>query len=255
MIVLGLDTATSATAVALRLGDGTSFELRDDPPLGAHPGHATRLLGLAHELLAEHGVGWQQLDRVAAGCGPGTFTGLRVGLATAHGIAQSLGVELVAVSSLRALAHAAEQSGLATPLLSVIDARRREVFAALYGAGAEQLLAPRPLAPAAIGELLAEAAGCGELPRESRAGATAGAPGTEPLAGGLTALGDGALRYRAALELAGLRVEREGSPLNRVSAVSICELGATAAPAGDAVLPDYRRRPDAELAQAAGATR
>ncbi|MHB8531627.1 MAG: tRNA (adenosine(37)-N6)-threonylcarbamoyltransferase complex dimerization subunit type 1 TsaB [Solirubrobacteraceae bacterium] len=237
MIVLGFDTATSATAVALRLADGTSFELRDDPPAGAHPGHATRLLSLAHELLDRQGVRWQQLDRIAAGTGPGTFTGLRVGLATAHGIAQSLGSELVAVSSLRALARAAEQEDVATPVLAVIDARRREVFAGLYGPGAEQLLEPRPLAPAAIGELIAHAAEhCGGARRHA-----------------LAAFGDGALRYRTVLEQAGLRIDADSSPLHRVSAASICELGAAAQPAGNPVLPDYRRRPDAELAQA-GAT-
>ena len=232
MIVLGFDTATTATAVALRIADGSSVELRDDPQPGAHPGHATRLLALAHELLAQAGVAWKQLDRIAAGAGPGTFTGLRVGLATAHGLAQSLGAQLVAVSSPRALAHAAEAQGIATPLLAVIDARRREVFAGLYGAGAEELLAPRPLAPAAVGELLEE-------PRP------------------LSALGDGALRYRTALEQAGLEIPPDDSPLHRVSAVAICELGTRTPPGPSpaAVLPDYRRRPDAELAQSAGGPR
>src|SRR5580700_7249570 len=104
MAVLGFDTSTSATAVALRLRDGTTTQARDDPPAGAHPGHATRLLGMAHQLLAGAGVGWSHVDRIAVGLGPGTFTGLRVGVATARGLAQSLAAELVGVSSLRALA-------------------------------------------------------------------------------------------------------------------------------------------------------
>jgi tRNA A37 threonylcarbamoyladenosine modification protein TsaB len=75
MIVLGFDTATSATAVALRLRDGSALERRDDPEPGSRPGHATRLLGLAAELLAEAGLGWREVERIAAGAGPGTFTG------------------------------------------------------------------------------------------------------------------------------------------------------------------------------------
>src|SRR5580700_5739702 len=113
MAVLGFDTSTSATAVALRLRDGTTTQARDDPPAGAHPGHATRLLGMAHQLLAGAGVGWSHVDRIAVGLGPGTFTGLRVGVATARGLAQSLAAELVGVSSLQALAVASLRAGAA----------------------------------------------------------------------------------------------------------------------------------------------
>ncbi len=90
MIVLGIDTATSSTAVALGLSDGSTIERRDDPAAGAHPGHATRLLEMTEELLAETGTTWPQIERIAVGAGPGTFTGLRVGIATARGLAQSL---------------------------------------------------------------------------------------------------------------------------------------------------------------------
>ena len=107
MIVLGIDTATAATAVAVRADGAPLGERRDDPAAGAHPGHATRLLAMAHELLDETGIPWSALDRVAVGVGPGGFTGLRVGVATARGIAHALALELVGVSSLRALALAA----------------------------------------------------------------------------------------------------------------------------------------------------
>jgi tRNA threonylcarbamoyladenosine biosynthesis protein TsaB len=230
--VLGLDTATAATAVALRLGDGSTAERRDDPPPGAHPGHATRLLAMARELLADAGLAWQQLDRIAVGVGPGTFTGLRVGIATARGLAQSLSAELVGVGSLGALALPA-LAGRAT-VLAVIDARRGEVFAAAYRAAALrapiELLAPRALAPQDVGGQLAAVRGDADGP--------------------LCAVGDGAQRYRHALEAAGLAVPPDASPLHAVSAAAVCELGALAPAAGATgrVEPDYRRRPDAEIA-------
>src|SRR5437763_2036354 len=133
MITLGFDTATHATAVGLRLADGRALCERDDPAPAEHPGHATRLLSMADELLGRAGIAWSALDRVAVGVGPGRFTGLRVGIATARGLAQALSVELACVSSLDALAAgalSAEQEPACA--LAVIDARRGEVFVSPY---------------------------------------------------------------------------------------------------------------------------
>ena len=88
MIVLGFDTATRSTAVGLRLKDGRTLQARDNPGTSEHPGHATRLLPMADELLGSAGIGWRAIDRIAVGLGPGTFTGLRVGVATARGLSQ-----------------------------------------------------------------------------------------------------------------------------------------------------------------------
>src|SRR5580700_5211123 len=213
MIVLGFDTATPSTAVGLRLADGSTLQARDDPAPGAHPGHATRLLAMAGALLAEAGIGWNALQRIAVGVGPGTFTGLRVGVATARGLAQSLEIEPVGVSSLRALADAAgDKDG--GQLLAAIDALRGEVFAATYAAG-EELASPRALAPEDLGSVLTGADGRSWL-----------------------AVGDGALRYREHLESAGATVPAGDSPLHRVSGQAICELGARAkiaAGKGDAI--------------------
>ncbi len=111
MIVLGFDTSTPSSAIGLRLHDGATLRARDDPEHGQRPGHATRLLPLAADLLAQAGLRFADVDRIAVGVGPGTFTGLRIGVASARGLAQSLNTELIAVSSLQALAQAANGEG------------------------------------------------------------------------------------------------------------------------------------------------
>ncbi|HWX87470.1 MAG TPA: tRNA (adenosine(37)-N6)-threonylcarbamoyltransferase complex dimerization subunit type 1 TsaB [Solirubrobacteraceae bacterium] len=254
MIVLGLDTATPSTVVGLRLADGTTLQARDDPVGGERPGHTTRLLPLASALLAQAGLGWSELERIAVGVGPGTFTGLRIGIATARGLAQSLDAELVGVSSLRALAHGL---GYGTPremgagervpgdehagkeasrvVLAAIDARRGELFVAGYDRERE-LLAPQPISPESVGRLL-ESAGI-EV-------------GIEVCSEQWIALGDGAVRYRDAFAQAGVSVPPDGYEGHHIQASAICALAvavseATAADA--AVVPDYRRRPDAEVA-------
>src|SRR5437763_5752782 len=168
MITLGFDTATHATAVGLRLADGRALCERDDPAPAEHPGHATRLLSMADELLGRAGIAWSALDRVAVGVGPGRFTGLRVGIATARGLAQALGLGLAGVPTLRVLAEAALRSARSGEgVLAVIDARRGEAFATAYvpavagaSAGADgpsEIARARPLAPAELAEFVARA--------------------------------------------------------------------------------------------------
>jgi tRNA threonylcarbamoyladenosine biosynthesis protein TsaB len=225
MIVLGIDTATPATVIGLRCADGSVLEARDDPRAGERPGHSTRLLPLAAGLLAESGLGWRDVERIAVGVGPGTFTGLRVGVATAHGLAQSGGAELVGVSSLRALALGVDSG---SSVLAAIDARRGEVFVAGYQ-GEMGLLSPRPVVPAVMPELLAE-------------------QGDVFLSAPCVAVGDGAVLYRSEFERAGVSVPDDGSALHRIRAAALCELGLAASASDDPVLPDYLRRPDAAIA-------
>lgn len=256
MIVLGVDTATSSTVVALRLEDGSTLQARDDPdrtPPTRRPGHTTRLLPMVDELLTRANIGWRALERIAVGLGPGTFTGLRVGVATARGLAQSLGIELVGCSSLRALAEgghvgieATDPASLGgTSVLAVLDARRGEAFAAAYllteRTSAEELVAPRALAPEDLGSILAQAEAHREGDEAQR--------GREHL-GPWRAIGDGAVRFRSHLEAVGVTVPPDSSPLHLVSAVAICDLGARgeAVASHEAIVPDYRRRPDAEIA-------
>jgi tRNA threonylcarbamoyladenosine biosynthesis protein TsaB len=224
--VLGLDTSTPSTVAGLLLGGGRVVERRDDPAPGGRPGHQPRLLGLAAEVLAEAGVGWADVERVAVGVGPGGFTGLRIGIATARAVAQAHGLALVPVSSLRALAAGVGAEG--GPVAAVTDARRGEVYAAVYaeagdaGAGVEPVLGPVALEP-------------GDL-----AGRLARLPGTA------VAVGDGAVRFRAQLEAAAAVVPPDDAASHRIGAGPVCRLGAAGAPADrDALLPDYRREPDA----------
>jgi tRNA threonylcarbamoyladenosine biosynthesis protein TsaB len=266
MIVLGFDTATSATAVGLRLEDGGTLLARDDPPVGARPGHSAQLLALAAELLERAELPWGAVERIAVGLGPGTFTGLRIGVATAHGLARSLAIELVGVSTLQALALATLQdpqarieavenrqvrgegrgladarSDAAAPLgselgvLAAIDARRGEVFAAAYAADIKlsnpaELTVPRAVAPEGLAQIVAQATGSESAPRR------------------WIAVGDGAIRYRDHLQEGGIGVAPDDSASHLVSGAAICELALAAAPAAvAAVMPDYRRRPDAEI--------
>ncbi len=94
-------------------------------------GQAERLLPLCEDLLGAAGLGWRDLTAVAVGTGPGNFTGVRIAVAAARGLALSLGVPAIGVTRLDALAH-----GLPRPLMVVEDARRAEVYVQEYDAEA-----------------------------------------------------------------------------------------------------------------------
>jgi tRNA threonylcarbamoyladenosine biosynthesis protein TsaB len=244
VIVLGFDTATHATAVALTLADGRVLHARDDPAPDAHPGHATRLLAMAAGLLREGEIQWPELERVAVGVGPGRFTGLRVGIATARGIAQALSIELAGVSTLEALAQEAARARGAQQarILAVIDARRGELFAGAYGPATEAGRAGQPAVAA-----LAEPPIWAPLAPEQLANLLAPDSGNGGSQARWLAVGDGALLARAHLQAAGAEVPPDGSPLHAVHGRAVCELGARAAPPArlEQLLPDYRRLADA----------
>ncbi len=165
MLVLALDTSTPAGSVAL---------VRDRELLGCRAGdptrtHGERLPGDLLALLAEHDLAVEDVDVFAACCGPGSFTGLRVGLATVQALAFVNGRQLVTVPTLEAVARAAgpaADGATPAPLVGAwMNAHRGEVFAALYeapaAAGAEPLMelaAPVAAAPEVVarqwGELL-----------------------------------------------------------------------------------------------------
>jgi len=130
MRILAFDTATRATSVAL-----DEFELRDDPPAGERPRHTTRLMPLIVEVLERTQTEWSAIDRIAVGVGPGTFTGLRIGVATARSLSRARRIPLVGVSTLESLALNASGSDLAARGSDAPDAE-----AVLEGFGASGAL-------------------------------------------------------------------------------------------------------------------
>lgn len=221
MVVVGFDTATADTAVCVaRDGDVLHEELLGLAPDGS-PRHSTALLAEVERAVTATG-GWGAVDAIAVGLGPGSFTGVRIGLATARGLAASTGLPATGVCTLdaigRALAETTDNGGLA-----VLDARRGEVFAALYGAGGDRLWEP----------LVADSAGLLE-----RLSGLSEAP---------LAVGSGALRFRHELASQGVDIPDDADPVHRVAARHICALAiATANRDGGQLEPIYLRPPDAQ---------
>jgi tRNA threonylcarbamoyladenosine biosynthesis protein TsaB len=215
--VLGFDTSTAASSACVVTGAGEFEVIPAVEELSAPPAHARDLLPRAAEAMDRAGLGFGDLDAVAVGTGPGTFTGLRVGIATARGLAHAHGIELRPVSSLAALA-----AGIDAPLsLPLIDAKRGELFAALHDEGGERW-EPFAAAPEAVA-------------------ARVRAAGVDPLAAG-----DGAVKFREVLEAAGVRVAPDGSQAHVVRALHVCRLASGTRPVPpEAVLPTYLRDPDA----------
>jgi tRNA threonylcarbamoyladenosine biosynthesis protein TsaB len=134
MRILALDAATEACSAALLVGDSLISRYEE---IGR--GHAERILLMVEELLAESGLGLSALDGIAACIGPGGFTGVRITVATAQGLAFGASLPVVAIPSLESLAfralsrHAREELALAC-----LDARMAEVYWGLYGKDAER---------------------------------------------------------------------------------------------------------------------
>jgi tRNA threonylcarbamoyladenosine biosynthesis protein TsaB len=234
-VILGLDTATPATAVAVLPDHGEPVELRHEPAPGERPGHASQLLPLAQRALDALDATFADVTRIGVGVGPGTFTGLRIGVATARALSQSTGAELAAVSTLDALAEPA--AAAERWVLAILDARRGEAFAAAY-AGGERVAGPVAIAPEELPAFAERAAAHAAPPN---ALATLADPSHAPW----LAVGDGAVRFRDRLVPAA-DVPGDDSTLHRVSALAVCRL-ARAAPTvdRDALLPEYVRPPDA----------
>ena len=217
MNVLGFDTATAAASVCLLRDDGTAFEvIPTEGQLLGPPGHARELMPGVAKVLRDAALGYGDLQAIAVGVGPGSFTGLRIGVATARALAQAEHIAVHPVSSLAALAQGIE----AVYRLPLIDAKRGELFAALYR-GDEELWRPFAVTPEQLVERM----------REASISAVAA--------------GDGSLRFRDQLEASGIEVGPAGA--HAVRGLHICRIAARApAVSPEAVLPNYLREPDAK---------
>jgi tRNA threonylcarbamoyladenosine biosynthesis protein TsaB len=215
-LILAVETATSVVGAALLRGEALVAELTSEdarPP-------SERLLPLIDALLARAGAGLAEVGAFAVSVGPGSFTGLRVGIATVKGLAFESGRPVAAVPTLAALALSAQ--GGRAPVAVLLDARRGEVYAAAWDAGGRSLLGETVLAPAALAE---------RLPPETR-----------------VVLGEGAA-FAAPFLAARCRVLGPPHGAARASAVGV--LGARALARGEGVpaeriAPRYVRRAEAE---------
>ena len=241
MSLLAFDTATRATAVAWQAGAGErALEARDDPAPGQRPRHTACLLPLITALLEQSESSWAELERIAVGVGPGTFTGLRIGIATGRALARVLGVPLVGISTLESLAvcvQPANPSVMDRPQTvgTVHHARRGEVFTAAWSlteGGLAPLFGVRALKPEQLAQMLAST--------------------TDLVPERTVAVGDGALAFREVIELSGVAIPDDDSKSHRVAASGHCRL-AWALPARhpNEVHPCYVRPPDAEAGRGA----
>lgn len=142
-LILNIDTSTSKAGIALGQ-DGRVKALAENPE---QKDHAAWLHVGIRNLLEDQGLSLRSLDAVAVTHGPGSYTGLRVGLSAAKGICYALGIPLITENTLRMMAIAGQQYGINKDLAHLllcpmIDARRMEVFSALYSMNFEELEHP-----------------------------------------------------------------------------------------------------------------
>ena len=226
VLVLALDTTTRGGSCALARDDAVVRELAGDV---SQP-HDARLPRDLMTLLSEAGVALDDVDVYAVATGPGSFTGLRIGIATMQGLAFAAGKPLIGISAFDALAHGARAVDATVARIATwIDAWRGEVYAALYADG-DEIEAPTVERVDAV------------LARLRQAGSP------------LMFIGDGAGIYRDTIINALGDSARIADPAAPMLATTIARLAAKSAAAGHlppphAIRPLYVRRPDAELAR------
>jgi tRNA threonylcarbamoyladenosine biosynthesis protein TsaB len=151
MIVLGLDTCLNACSVAVRDGERVLAFASETMARG----HQERLAPMAQAVMAEAGLAFSNLERIGATVGPGSFTGLRVGVAFAKGLASALSIPAVGVGALEALAAEAARLEEGGPVAAAIDARREQIYLQIFEDG-RPLMAPDVLPIGTAAARLAE---------------------------------------------------------------------------------------------------
>jgi tRNA threonylcarbamoyladenosine biosynthesis protein TsaB len=212
LILLGIETASELVGVTLADDAGP----RAGVWVTGRRRHAEALAPAIAHVLDQVGMSLADVEVVAVDVGPGLFTGLRVGVASAQGLAQGLGVGVIGVTSVDVLARSAYAAGWPGPVAAVVDARRGEVFGARYRGPTDQSHPLRRWMPA-------------ELAASLRADAA-------PFPG-LLVVGNGALRYAG--DFGGLRLAAIADPSPR----ALVEVAAGRLAAGERPVPPADVRP------------
>jgi tRNA threonylcarbamoyladenosine biosynthesis protein TsaB len=222
MNVLAFDTCLGGVSVAVRWQGARGewlfcdrFELREG-------GHAERLMPMIAEAMEEAGLAFWDLARIAVTVGPGTFTGTRIGVAAARALALASNTKTVGVSSLAVMAKVARREIASEAVAVVVDARRGEVYAQLFGVG-DALSAKSPP------ELLSidEAAQLGGV-------------------GSIVFVGSGAASVAAAASRDGRHADARLPDL-LPDAIALAQIAATLEPSEAPLVPFYLRPPDAKV--------
>jgi tRNA threonylcarbamoyladenosine biosynthesis protein TsaB len=223
MRVFAIDTALEACSAAVLDTERAAILAHESLPMVR--GHAEALMPLIKRVLDRSGLDFATIDRIAVTTGPGSFTGLRVGIAAARGLGLAAGKPVVGLSTLAAYAAPFIAADDTLPVVAVIDARHDHVYLQVFGPGGRMLVAPR-LAP---------------LREALRASTTSGAPRIVGTAANMLA------NVWPANEPAPSAVEQRQAP----DIDWVARLGAAAVETGAPPKPLYLRAPDAQPQNAA----
>jgi tRNA threonylcarbamoyladenosine biosynthesis protein TsaB len=224
MNILAFDTCFDACSACVARSCDGALEVLASASERFETGHAERLVPMIDEVMSQAGVSFADIDRLAVTVGPGTFTGTRIGIAAARGLALAIGIAMVGASSLAVMAEvAAAKLGpqeAAQDLMVAVDARRGEVYVQLFGARARDVLSPPLLLP------VEEAAQFG---------------GSRPL----VIVGSGAAAVAETATRAGRQATARLADL-LPEASALAALAVELAPAAEPLAPLYLRAPDAK---------
>ncbi len=224
MLILGIETSTKTGSVAVVSEDGVVAQYS----LNIEVTHSERLMATVDRVLRDTGLGMANMDGFAVACGPGSFTGLRIGISAVKGLALATGRPVAAVPTLQALAWNVPHA--AFPVCPLLDARKNEVYAALYRFEGAALVQTMPEAAIPIADL------AGRLPDN------------------VLFTGEAARLYRREIEKQfGGRALFAPLASAVPSAATVAEIGLDMIKSGktadaDVLTPVYIRRPEAEVA-------